>query len=194
MLSADHLLLCLLRLTAHSAIRVPDSDLIYRLSKSVFRHLQEDRIICPSVVLQPSEDRRQTNRIPTYTLTDSCLLRIISSNSASFWTTEVSPSTAYSLVSAYLDLALALLAAEKAAFLSDAESCFSEDYEEQPDESPLLACLIFCYELLVEAGEVGGSGANLRGFNIISKLAITSSDSKSRILHLGRVQVMNSYQ
>ena len=192
-MSADHLLFCLLRLTAHSAMCVSDSNLIHKLSNGVFRCLQEDRIICPSVVLQPIEDNRQTASLPKYNLTDSCLLRIINStsSSASLWTADISPSTAYSLISVYLDLALALLAAEKAAFLSDAESCFSDGFDEESNASPLAACLFFCYELLVEAGGIGGSRTNLRCLNIIWKLVTGSSDCKSHILHLGRSTLLN---
>lgn len=170
-LSADHLLPCLLRLTAHS-VTFTDSDngIVYRLSGGVFRYLQSDRILCPSVVLR--------NDKHLFTLTDTCLLRIASS-------TNVAPSTAYRLVSAYLDLALSLLAAEKTAFFADAGSHFSESEEEESfarddPSSPLLACLVFCFEFLIEAG-----GSPSRRISIIPRLIAGLPDSRTWVSSLG---------
>lgn len=189
-LSADYLLPCLLRLTAHSVTFLLHSgtecDLVHAFSNSVFRYLQADRILLPSAVLRSQGDTQQSTGVPVYTLTDSCLLRIIStSSSTSPWMTEVSPTTAYRLLSAYLDMSLGLLSAEKAAFFAGMDSWFTETLEEGAlvgdNHSPLLACLVFCYDLLVEVG--GGDSRR----SIIPKLLVGSPDAKSGILHLGKL-------
>ncbi|KAL5105586.1 hypothetical protein TcWFU_009681 [Taenia crassiceps] len=185
-LSADCLLPCLLRLTAHSVTFVLPSgtecDLVHGFSNSVFRHLQADRILLPSAVPRSQGETQQSTGVPVYSLTDSCLLRIISTSSTSLWTTEVSPATAYRLLSVYLDMSLGLLSAEKAAFFAGMESWFAETLEEGAmvgdSQSPLLACLVFCYDLLLEVG-----GDDSRRF-IIPKLLIGSLDIKPGILHL----------
>ncbi|KAH9281050.1 hypothetical protein ECG_07401 [Echinococcus granulosus] len=185
-LSVDYLLPCLLRLTAHSVTALPSSaecDLVYGASNGVFRCLKADRILFPSAVLQPQGDKQQAAGTPIFTLTDSCLLRIISrSTSASLWPAEISPSTTYRLFSVYLDLALDLLSAEKAAFFAGMESWFTETLEEEAmigeNHSPLLACLVFCYDLLVEVGS-----GDSRGF-ITPKLLAGSPNTKSGILRL----------
>ncbi|KAL5963770.1 hypothetical protein TSMEX_008502 [Taenia solium] len=186
-LSADCLLPCLLRLTAHSVTLELSSgtecDLIHGFSNGVFRYLQADRILLPSAVLLSQGDRQQLGGVPVYTLTDSCLLRIIStSSSTSLWTAEVSPTTAYRLLSTYLDMSLDLLSAEKAALFAGMESWFTDTLEEEAmvgdNHSPLLACLVFCYDLLVEVG-----GGDSRRF-IIPKLLMGSPDTKSGILQL----------
>uniref|UniRef100_A0A0R3SDM4 Nucleoporin NUP188-like protein n=2 Tax=Hymenolepis diminuta TaxID=6216 RepID=A0A0R3SDM4_HYMDI len=180
-LSADLLLPCLLRLTAHSAAFADSSNgIVGRLSGDVFRCLRNDRILCPSAVLQENKKHH-------FTLSDSCLLRFASQNETTAigsWC-NVPPSTAFSLVSSYLDLALQFLSAEKVAFFADAESYFSESEEEGAfkaageGHSPLLACLIFCYQLLVEAG-----GSPSRRFNIIPRLAAGAPCSKTGVLDL----------
>ncbi|VDK36546.1 unnamed protein product [Taenia asiatica] len=186
-LSADCLLPCLLRLTAHSVTLElstgTECDLIHGFSNGVFRYLQADRILLPSAVLLSQGSRQQLGGVPVYTLTDSCLLRIIStSSSTSLRTAEISPTTAYRLLSTYLDMSLGLLSAEKAALFAGMESWFTDTLEEEAmvgdNHSPLLACLVFCYDLLVEVG-----GGDSRRF-IIPKLLMGSSDTKSGILQL----------
>ncbi|KAM7542768.1 hypothetical protein Aperf_G00000000453 [Anoplocephala perfoliata] len=168
-LPVDHLLPCLLRLTAHSVALVDsDNGIVYQLSGSVFSYLQNDRILCPSVGLR--------NRKCLFTLTDSCFLRIASS-------ANVAPSMAYRLVSSYLDLALSLLSAEKTVFFADAESHFSKNEEEESlardSHNPLLAYLVFCYEFLIEAG-----GSPSRRLNIVSHLIAGSPDCGTGALSL----------
>uniref|UniRef100_A0A0R3TQB4 NopRA1 domain-containing protein n=1 Tax=Rodentolepis nana TaxID=102285 RepID=A0A0R3TQB4_RODNA len=180
-LSADLLLPTLLRLTAHSAAFADSSNLILcRLTGDVFRCLQNDRILCPSAFLKENSKHH-------FVLSDSCLLRIALQNqttSTNSWC-NVPPSTAFSLVSSYLDLALQLLSAEKAAFFADTESYFVGGEEEEglkvvgAGHSPLLACLVFCYQFLVEAG-----GSSLRGFNIIPRLASGAPCPKTGMLDL----------
>ncbi|VDM35191.1 unnamed protein product [Hydatigera taeniaeformis] len=185
-LSADRLLPCLIRLTAHSLTFVLPSgtecDLVHEFSSGVFRYLQDDRILFPSAVIQCPSSKKQSTGMPTYTLSDSCLLRIISTSSTSPWAADVPPTTAYRLLSAYLDMSLGLLSAEKAALFAGMESWFTENLEEESMvdgcHSPLLACLIFCYDLLAEVG--GGDSHKF----IIPKLLMGSPDTKLGILHL----------
>uniref|UniRef100_A0A5K3FJE9 BEACH domain-containing protein n=1 Tax=Mesocestoides corti TaxID=53468 RepID=A0A5K3FJE9_MESCO len=196
MLAADHLLPCLIRLTASSAAYAltPSTDgdqvaeLFNKLSNSVFRRLLVDRILLPAAVPANAASSQLAQQVGTYTLSDSCFLRFValssSSTTPSWMTAEASASTAYRLVSSYLDLALSLLSAEKTAFFSDSDSFSSDVLEEDlvGDEtrSPLLACLVFCFEFLIEAG--GSNGAS--GFAIIPKLLQGSPDRGIGILCL----------
>lgn len=106
---------------------------------------------------------------------------------SNLFTEACSPATAYRLVAAYLDLALSLLSAERAAYLAAVEDDESEgdwvgEEEEEGGEesrrSPLLACLTFCFELLLKAG---GDGADV----IMSRLMQGSPNGKTGVFWLG---------
>ncbi len=110
----------------------------------------------------------------------------------STWNAEVDPSNAYRLVGAFLDLALGLLAAEKAAYFanSDNDSSSSETLDDDDldgeGRSPLLACLTFCFEFLLEAG---GSGNRTASNPIIPRLMQGSPSGKTGIFCLGKLHL-----
>uniref|UniRef100_A0A0X3NLM9 Uncharacterized protein n=1 Tax=Schistocephalus solidus TaxID=70667 RepID=A0A0X3NLM9_SCHSO len=183
-LTCDRLLPCLLRLTTHAIAYLQDTDgsdnlaagdhpghmpmhplavLRSKYSLSAFHRLYSDRIILPEAVHLASPNRPD---LPKYTLSDCCLLRLIV-DSPTDWYPSVppSPSTRYRLISAYLDLALAVLEGERLAYLA---GCSIDGYEQSspsylPTASPLLAFLVFCVNFVIEVCQPGTSELAVKG-------------------------------
>ncbi|VDL93864.1 unnamed protein product [Schistocephalus solidus] len=183
-LTCDRLLPCLLRLTTHAIAYLQDTDgsdnlaagdhpghmpmhplavLRSKYSLSAFHRLYSDRIILPEAVHLASPNRPD---LPKYTLSDCCLLRLIV-DSPTDWYPSVppSPSTRYRLISAYLDLALAVLEGERLAYLA---GCSIDGYEQSspsylPTASPLIAFLVFCVNFVIEVCQPGTSELAVKG-------------------------------
>ncbi|BHF68966.1 hypothetical protein SprV_0301200700 [Sparganum proliferum] len=177
-LTSGRLLPCLLRLTTHAIAYMQDADdsnslaagdhpyhmpahplviLRSKYSLSAFHRLYSDRILLPEAVPMASSNRSD---LPKYTLSDCCLLRLIVDSPTDWYpSAPPSPSTRYRLISAYLDLALAVLEGERLAYLS---GCSIGEYEQSspsylPTSSPLLAFLVFCINFVIEICQPGTS-------------------------------------
>ncbi|VDK37603.1 unnamed protein product [Dibothriocephalus latus] len=141
----------------------PFAVLRSKYSLAAFHRLCSDRIIRPEAVPLTSSNRSD---LPKYTLSDCCLLRLIADSVTDWYpSAPPSPSTRYRLISAYLDLAQAVLEGERLAYLS---GCSIDGYEQAspscfPTASPLLAFLVFCVNFVIEVCQPGTSELAVKG-------------------------------